>query len=334
MLGALPADQRLERDDMLAPGVDHRLEVEQQLALVGGEAERRFELAALLGFGMQRRFVDPVLAPARVLGPVKRQVGVAHEHLDRRAVARPHRRTDAGADVELVVLDVVGLRERLDHALGEGRHSIAVGRVADHHGELVSAEPAAHLVVARQLLEPLRDLRQQLVADLVAERIVDRLEAVEVDHQECTARAPLLGVPETVLERFGDHQPIGQSGQRIVPRKVGDFLGRFALLRDVGPHSAETDEIALLVAHRSARDFPPAAPARDLDLDQQVGKALAPLQAFGEVMQARRELPALPRDSSDQLDERFAFDLRNFAAQGISEARTGPADPAIGVHLP
>ena len=56
VLLALPADQRLEADDLLADRIDNRLEVEQQLVLLDRLAEREFELAALLGIGVWSYF--------------------------------------------------------------------------------------------------------------------------------------------------------------------------------------------------------------------------------------------------------------------------------------
>ena len=58
-------------------------------------AQREFELAALLGIGVERRLVGAVLAAALVLGAVQREVGVAHQRLDRcrrRAGRSPSRR--------------------------------------------------------------------------------------------------------------------------------------------------------------------------------------------------------------------------------------------------
>ena len=68
------------------------------------------------------------------------------------------------------------------------------------HGELVAAEPGDGDVGAGRQLEPVGDLAQQLVADVVSEGVVDRLEAVQVDDHDGDAQ--LRAVPG-VSERGG-----------------------------------------------------------------------------------------------------------------------------------
>ena len=55
--------------------------------------------------------------------------------------------------------------------------------------ELVGAQPADGVPGPHLLGEPRTHLAQQRVADLVAERVVDGLEPVEVDDQQRRARA-------------------------------------------------------------------------------------------------------------------------------------------------
>src|SRR4051812_17433621 len=56
----------------------------------------------------------------------------------------------------------------------------AVGQVAEHDGELVAAQPSKRVAMAQRPAEALGDDLEQLVAVVVAERVVDLLEAVEV----------------------------------------------------------------------------------------------------------------------------------------------------------
>ena len=60
----------------------------------------------------------------------------------------------------------------------------AVGQVAQQHGELVAAEPRERVAAPERAAQPLGDVAQQPVAVVVAERVVDLLEAVEVDQQQ------------------------------------------------------------------------------------------------------------------------------------------------------
>ena len=73
---------------------------------------------------------------------------------------------------------------------------------------------------ARSAPQPPRDRDQQLVAARVAERVVDRLEAVEVDQQHADGgprpRRALLGLAQAV----GEQRAVGEVGQRVVERAV------------------------------------------------------------------------------------------------------------------
>ena len=107
MLGAVPAQQRLKADHRLAVGANHRLVVQLQLFAFERPAQREFVLAAFFGMGMERRLVNEMRASARILGAVQREIGVAHQRLDRRAIARTHCRTDTGPDIERMVIHLV-----------------------------------------------------------------------------------------------------------------------------------------------------------------------------------------------------------------------------------
>ena len=54
----------------------------------------------------------------------------------------------------------------------------------EHDGELVAAEPRQRVARAQRLLQARAELAQHLVAGVVAERVVELLEAVEVDQQQ------------------------------------------------------------------------------------------------------------------------------------------------------
>ena len=79
-----------------------------------------------------------------------------------------------------------------------------------------------------------RDRAQQFVADRVAERVVDRLEIVEVDAEqgEAAAAAP-LGLPELEIEMLAEEGAVGQAGQTVVEGELGDPL---LALGDAGGH--------------------------------------------------------------------------------------------------
>ena len=87
----------------------------------------------------------------------------------------------------------------------------------------------------RQSLQPLADLAEHEVAGRVAERVVDRLEVVEVHeqhrHRAAVARLALERVFDAVLEQRAVREP----GDRVVERLVRELLlERLALARRRG----------------------------------------------------------------------------------------------------
>ena len=88
-----------------------------------------------------------------------------------------------GIPYELVAVDDDRLRERVDHALGEGGDGHrGVGDVTGDH-ELVAAEAGDDVAAADAGPQAFGDHTQQRVAHAVAERLVDDLEAVDVEQQ-------------------------------------------------------------------------------------------------------------------------------------------------------
>ena len=75
--------------------------------------------------------------------------------------------------------------------------------------------------------------RQQQVADRVAERIVDVLEAVEVEEQHRELAAPAMRAGDRLSDAVGQQRAIGQAGQRVVVRHVHDALVGEAPLLDL-----------------------------------------------------------------------------------------------------
>ena len=217
-----PARQRLEAGDASRGEVDDRLVVELELAARDGAAQARRDLQARDDRGPHPLLVLDVGAAAAALGPVHRHVGVP-EHL-LRLVAAPAD-ADARADAHPVVPTVNGCREGRDEALG-GDHG--VGAVREQHGELVAAEAGGGVRAPQAVRDPARHLDQHLVPGQVAETVVDRLEAVEVEEQHGDVGALAVGAHERLLEPVEEEGAVGKPGERVaerLPHLVGGLRG-------------------------------------------------------------------------------------------------------------
>ena len=105
----------------------------------------------------------------------------------------PRRHAHARAHEEIRSAAAEGRLERAEDALRDVEWGIGIDRVLDEHSELVTAHARDGVAAAQHFLEPSRDGHDHCVALDVAERIVDRLEIVEVDekHRQRQGKATL-----------------------------------------------------------------------------------------------------------------------------------------------
>ena len=109
---------------------------------------------------------------------------------------------------------------------------VGVAHVGLDDGELVAAEACHHVALAHAAEQPHAHLLQQRVADGVPERVVDALEAIEVETEHGEALAALQA-QQRLLQLLAEQRAVGELGQRVVAREVGDLLLLAAALGDV-----------------------------------------------------------------------------------------------------
>ena len=85
--------------------------------------------------------------------------------------------------------------------------------------------------VAQAALQPLGHAFQKPVAGGMPERVVDGLEAIEVEREDRQRRDGFLA--ERLVEAFAEHRAVGQVGQRVVMGKMGHALFDKLALGDV-----------------------------------------------------------------------------------------------------
>ena len=138
----------------------------------------------ILGLLEHIAFEEGVAATSILLGLVKRQVGGPHQFLFHYAVMRADRDANGRTDMQCGGAD----REALGQ-LGVNRfrglgQAATVGLAASDDGELIAADPANLAFVAGRLAQPVPHLDQQLVANRMAQRVVDQLESVEIEKHD------------------------------------------------------------------------------------------------------------------------------------------------------
>jgi hypothetical protein len=136
-----------------------------------------------LGAGVHSGFEEGEGAARIVLGPRQRHVGVLQKLLGLIAVAGRHSDADAGADDDGMAVQQIGVADRLQQPLGDEHRVLGARQPALDDCEFIGVEAGQRVFLAQRRAQALGDAAQQLVADAVAERIVDRLEIVEAEHQ-------------------------------------------------------------------------------------------------------------------------------------------------------
>ena len=131
----VPADQRFEAGDFLVFQVDERLVVKLEFAADQGLAKVEFQCAPRLHQRIHLGLEEAVGAAAVGLGAVQCHVGVLQELIGIRRVGRSDRNADAGADDDLMAVEIewgIGRFERRDRKRDQiDRCSMLLWRIAN-----------------------------------------------------------------------------------------------------------------------------------------------------------------------------------------------------------
>jgi hypothetical protein len=130
-----------------------------------------------------------------------------------RAVARGKRDADAGADLEAMALDIVGVADGLDDASGQGFGLVWVAGAGLNNGEFVAALARHQVSEAHAAQQSFAHLLQYRIADRVAEVVVDGLEAVEIEAKHGKALATRHSL-QRLLQLFLEQGAIGEVGRQ------------------------------------------------------------------------------------------------------------------------
>ena len=126
-------------------------------------------------------------ARVRLLGHVHRDVGALQQRVDVGLVVGRHRDAHARVDLEHQLVHHERLAQGLQELLGDDRRRSRLAEEWQEHGELVASQTGHAVGVAQHGREARGDAPQEGIALVMAERVVDVLEAVEVDEDQADA---------------------------------------------------------------------------------------------------------------------------------------------------
>ena len=181
-LRVLPAHERLDAAHGAGPDVGLRLVVQHQLAGLQRAVQIADQREPLAAVAVALGQVD-LVAGAHPLRLVHRDVGALEQPEPGARVVREDRDADAGVDVDPDAADLERLLQRRAQPQPRRARRRLVAR-HQHDRELVAPEPGERVLLAQQRAQARADLAQHLIAGVVAERVVELLEPVEVDEQQ------------------------------------------------------------------------------------------------------------------------------------------------------
>ena len=125
-----------------------------------------------------------VVVAASLLGPVHGGIGVAHQPIRIAGVLWEHADANACSDVELVASDRAHLPDSPQNSLGNDGRIFSALDSGQYERELIPADPRHGIPFADRLRELAGHLLQQLIAGGMADGVIYRLEAVEVQKHD------------------------------------------------------------------------------------------------------------------------------------------------------
>src|SRR5690625_3732863 len=220
-LDTVPAQQRLEADDLQAAQVNLRLVADRELtgAHRVTQAPFQFQLPVALLAHVIGREAEVVLAPGFDL--IHGTVSELYECLGCLTVSREDADADAGAYCRAGAVQFDGTAQARKQLAGARGQRIDVVDPGDGQHELITTEPAGKLLAARAFQHALSYLGQDHVAGRMTERVVDDLEAVQVDEQHRHLRVSTLGMLQHLGDLLAESGAVAQSRQRVEARIGG-----------------------------------------------------------------------------------------------------------------
>ncbi len=315
----VPAQQRLIARNLARAGVHQRLEVDIH-GLVGERvAEIRLQIGAHAGRFIHARLEETGAAAALGLGAIEGQLGILHQNGGVGAVFGGERHADAAAGQDFAAIEDDRSQEGVDEMIGHlagffGR------QVPLQDGEFVAAKAGEEGVGADTIAQALGHDLEEGVARRVALGVVQRLEVVEVDHEQGERLAARFGGFLRDFKLADQHGAVWKVGQAVVFGRVGDQCLGIARAGDVGAHAAPA-----AIGGGLAADRPPAFARADGHAQNFVAERLALFQDHIE---------HLGGFSGEQRQQAAALEDFGREPGRIDKARRGWAQTVVLVHAP
>ncbi|MNS72154.1 hypothetical protein D3C72_1055550 [compost metagenome] len=230
--------------------VHHRLVVHLQLTIVNRMAQVGFEVRTGIDLCLHLRIEEPLgIAPGR-FGLVHGHVRALEQFFSTvHIVVAKHRHANAGRAVVGNTVEAEGLVETADQVFHHATHMVLgllahTAQVLHQHHKLVTAKARHHVTAANTGDQALAYFAQQAIPLLVAQRVIQILEIIQIDEQQRRIAGAQLAGADRPFQPIHQHAPVGQAREHVKELKPLDFLARMAALGQVAANAQQASDFA------------------------------------------------------------------------------------------
>lgn len=243
LLRMIPAQQGFQSLQAAAAQAQLRLVEHFQLVLVQRAAKVVFHEQLVVGLGMQRLGEDLDLVLAVGFRLVQRLPGMLHQGFRIASVQRGAGQAQRGTDADQLLVDEQRPVEGMQNLISQAKGVVDLLAV-QQDGELVAGEACQHRAARQAVAQPAGEIRQQLVARLMAEAVVDPLEVIDVDQEQAEPGLAVTG--KALLEAADEKRPVAEAGEVIGIGQSLDMLLRQLAVGDVFVDADVVRQLAIL----------------------------------------------------------------------------------------
>ena len=212
-----PADQGLDADHLLCRQIDLRLVLEEEFVARHRLQQAALQVHALLQLEVHVGGEKLERVLAEFLGPVHRGIGILQQRGTVSAVVREAGHPDAAAQLHRVTAQVQRFTDRV-HQPFEGLAYRLVGRwlIEQHDHEFVATQSHDGVGGPHGPGQARRHLDEQLVAHVVSEAVVDRLEVVQIHEGHGDMALVAFRVAQGLVQAVVEQGSVGQTRQHVM----------------------------------------------------------------------------------------------------------------------
>ena len=151
------------------------------------------------------------------------------------------------------------MRSRIEDLVDDPARVRRPGHLREKDRELVSAEASHRVFAAHAAPNPVGQLHQHAIAQAVAKGVVDRLEAVQIEVEDCEAAPLSRGVRDGQAQAIVEEALVRQPCQLVVVREAAEVLLLLLHGRERGPQAIPLPHRLAQALEQAGAEAPPAS---------------------------------------------------------------------------